>query len=77
LCGDVATHSTSSPIASTSSQNKPKKKKKSLNIGVCYSNIVLLGEKFSFISVSLWKIHHFPHYVCAAIFWTVLAVPLF
>lgn len=42
LCGDVATRATSSPIASTSSQNKPKKKK-SLNIGVCYNNIMLLG----------------------------------
>ena len=75
LCCDGAP-TTSSPIASTSSQNKPKKKKKknsSSNVDVCYNHIMPMGGKISFISVSLWKIHHFSCYVCAAVFWTVLS----
>jgi len=70
LCGDIGTPATSSPLASTSSHNKPKKKKKnsSSNVDVCYNHIMSMGGKISFISVSLWKIHHFSCYVCAAVF---------
>lgn len=79
LCGDIVTPATSSPIVSNSSQNKPKKKKKnsSSNVDVCYNHIMPMGGKISFISVSLWKINHFSHYVCAAIFWTVLSFAFF
>ena len=78
LCGDIGTPATSSPVASTSSQNKPKKKKNSSsNADVCYNHIMSMGGKISFISVSLWKIHHFSHYVCAAVFWTVLSLAYF
>lgn len=68
LCSDVGTPGTSSTIASTSSQNKPKKKKNSSNVDVCYNHIILLDGKISFIYVSLWKIHPFSCYVYAAIF---------
>jgi hypothetical protein len=78
LCDDIDTPATSSPIASTSSQNKPKKKKnRSSNVDVCYNHIMQMGGKISFISVSLWKIHHFSRYVCAAVFWTVLSFAYF
>jgi len=78
LCGDIGTPTTSSPIASTSSQNKPKKKKNSSsNVDVCHNHIMPMGGKISFISVSLWKIHRFSHYVWAAIFWTVLSFAYF
>lgn len=78
LCGDIGTPATSSPKASTSSQNKPKKKKNSSsNVDVCYNPIIPMGVKISFISVSLWKIHHFSHYASAAIFWTVLTFAVF
>lgn len=54
LCGDIGTPATSSPIASTSSQNKPKKKRNSSsNADVCYNHIMPMGGKISFISVSL------------------------
>jgi len=56
LCGDIGTPATSSPTASTSSQNKPKKKKNSSsNVDVCYNHIMPMGGKISFISISLWK----------------------
>jgi hypothetical protein len=86
LYGDVATPATSSAIASTSRQNKPNEKEEeeeeeeeedSLNVCVCYNSFMPLGGKISFISVSLWEIHHFTHYLCAALFWAVLAVTLF
>jgi hypothetical protein len=35
-----------------------------------------LGGKISLISVSLWEIHLFAHYIGAAIFWAVLVVAL-
>jgi flagellar biosynthesis/type III secretory pathway M-ring protein FliF/YscJ len=83
LYSDAATPATSSAIASTSHQNKPNQEEKeeeegdSLNVCVCYNNFMPLGGKISLISVSLWEIHHFAHYVCAAVFWAVLAVALF
>jgi len=56
LCGDIGIPDTSSPIASTDSQIKPKKKKNSSsNVEVCYNHIMPMGGKISFISVSLWK----------------------
>jgi hypothetical protein len=73
LYSDIATPATSSTIASTSRQNKPKnKKKKSLNGGLYNNSFMPLGWQISFISISLWKNHHIPHCVCAALFWTVL-----
>jgi hypothetical protein len=57
LCGDIGTPTTSSPLASTSSQNKPKKKKNSSsNVDVCYNHFMPMGGKIPFISVSLWNI---------------------
>jgi hypothetical protein len=55
LCDIIGTPATSSPIASTSSQNKPKKKKKrnSSNVEVCYNHIMPMGVKISFIYISL------------------------
>jgi hypothetical protein len=78
LCSDIATPATSSTIAATSRQNKQKNKQKnSLNVDLCYNIFMPLGWKIYFVSVSLWKIHHLPHCICAAIIWTVLQLLFF